>query len=102
MVSPAPHFQHHCRSIYGLSSWRPCRLGRADVIARVLVELSDQGQVEFVVRVLEGLKTEDAVEAVVQVSQALATMDRPDIVADVRTLEGLPSLPEPAYRLALP
>ena len=63
---------------------RPCRLGRADVIARVFIELDEQRQVGFVVQALQGLKTDDAVEAAVQVSQALASMDRPDVVADVR------------------
>lgn len=82
--------------VCGMSSLTLYRMGRADVVAKVLIELDEQRQVEFVVRALQGLKTEEAVEATVQVSQALASMDRPDIVADVRTL------PEAVHALELP
>ena len=58
-------------------------MGRADVVAKVLIELEEQGLLAFVVQALQGLKTEEAVQATVQVTQALATMDRPDLVADV-------------------
>ena len=84
-VLPAAYCEHQ---FWGMSSLWPCRLGRADVVARVLVELDEQRQVQCVVQALQGLKTEDAVEAAVQVSQALASMDRPDIVADVRSSAG--------------
>jgi hypothetical protein len=61
-----------------------CRMDRADVVAKALIEIHGERQLEWVVQALEGLKTEKAVQACVQVSQTLAAMDRPDAIADVR------------------
>lgn len=61
-----------------------CRMNRADVVAKALIEIHGERQLEWVVQALEGLKTEKAVQACVKVSQTLAAMDRPDVIADVR------------------
>ena len=63
-----------------------CRLDRADVVAKALIEIHGERQLEWVVQALEGLKTEKAVQACVQVSQTLAAMDRPDVIAVVRAV----------------
>ena len=68
-----------------------CRMGRSDVVARMLIELLDEDCMKAVVEALAGLRTEEAIQAVVQVSLTLASADRPDVIADV----SVPSLPVP-------
>ena len=60
-----------------------CRMGRSDVVARMLIELLDKDCIKAVAEALTGLRTEEAIQAVVQVSLTLASADRPDVIADV-------------------
>ena len=71
--------------------WR--RMGRSDVVARMLIEMLDEDCMKAVVEALAGLRTEEAIQAVVQVSLTLASADRPDVIADVSA----PALPVPPF-----
>ena len=69
-------------SIAAGETFSVCRMGRSDVVARMLIELLDGDCMKAVVEALAGLRTEEAVQAVVQVSLTLASADRPDVIAD--------------------
>ncbi len=77
--APSQQIQLHCRwQIFCIR-----RMGRSDVVARMLVELLDKEYIRAVAEAMAGLRTEEALQAVVQVSLTLASADRPDILADV-------------------
>ena len=80
-------------SIAAGETFSVCRMGRSDVVARMLIELLDEDCMKAVIEALAGLRTEEAIQAVVQVSLTLASADRPDVIADVST----PSLPVPSF-----
>ena len=76
-------------SIDAYKIWLVRRMGRLDVVARMLIELLDKDCIRAVAEAMAGLQTEEAVQAVVQVSLTLASADRPDVVADVSAAPSL-------------
>ena len=63
-----------------------CRMGHADVIARGLIQLHDEGHLDVAATVMgavEGVFSTEAVQATIQVSLALASSNRSDVMTDV-------------------
>lgn len=61
----------------------PCRLHRGDVVARMVTELINSGQVDVVCACFQGLHQMGHDRALAHVSLTIAKMGRPDIIAAV-------------------
>ena len=60
-----------------------CRLHRGDVVARMVTELVNSGQVHVVCKCFQGLHQMGHDRALARVSLTIAKMGRPDIIAAV-------------------
>lgn len=61
----------------------PCRLHRGDVVARMVTELINSGQVDVVCACFQGLHQMGHDRALARVSLTIAKMGHPDIIAAV-------------------